>query len=347
MGYADLVHRSATDPSAQEHAGRILQATRRCADLVAKLLTFARRAPQQSEPLDAGALVADVVDLLRHSLPRRIIVEHDAPLEPLFTRGDASLLHSALLNLGLNARDAMPDGGTLSFRLAPVTIDVADCRRFAEEIAPGEYLEITVRDNGVGMDAGTQARIFEPFFTTKREGTGMGLAAVYGAICSHGGAIAVDSRPGRGSAFRLVLPREAIGVALGSDSYPELQTVGRGRILVVDDESLIRELLLNVLGDLGHEVVAYGNGRRALEHFRDHAAEIDLVILDVVMPEIDGIALLHELREIDPEARVLLSSGYDVDDQVSALEPGAIVGLLLKPYSVGEVERRVRAVLGG
>jgi len=345
MGYADLVRRAAPDAETREHASRILQATRRSADLVSKLLTFARRARHETKPVDLSALVSDVVDLLRHSIDRRIVVQHRTTPSPLVTLGDAALLHSALLNLGLNARDAMPGGGTLSFELEPRTLSKADCRQFTGELAPGRYAAITVSDTGSGIEPDDLEHIFEPFFTTKSDGTGMGLAAVYGALRSHNGAVDVQSEPGRGTVFSLLLPRADLAPEAGHDSMPEMRSAERARILVVDDETLIRELLLNVLGDLGHEVAAFGDGRRALEHYRDHWAEIDLAILDVVMPEIDGIALMQQLQQVNPEIRVLISSGFSLDDRLAELDEGSVLGLLQKPYTVGEVERSVREAL--
>jgi len=343
--YADLLARDSPKPEHRAHAQVIKRATERSADLVAKLLAFARKGKQESVPLDLHALIADVIELLHRSIDKRIAIESHLDAADAVTIGDQALLHSALLNLGLNARDAMPDGGTLTFSTRVVALDEQASRAHPDDLAPGDYLAIEVRDTGGGMDANTMVRIFEPFFTTKETGTGMGLAAVYGAVRSHHGAIEVDSEPGRGTAVELLLPLAATTRPAATASPAPIAATAGASILVVDDEALVRDMLALVLEDMGHQVTTCDDGERALAHYRNHWRSIDLVIFDMIMPKLNGLQLFEEMRRINPRVKGLLSSGFALQEDSQPLHDTGALGLLQKPYGVDDVITKVRSAL--
>jgi len=346
LSYAELIRRGSTDDKLRSFADGIRESARRSADLVEKLLAFARKAKAHSEPVDLRRVIGEVATLMRQRKDSGVEIVERFEDRPATILGDHSLLHNALLNLAINGRDAMPEGGALTLSTEVVELGTAECAERADELGPGPYVRVTVHDTGVGMDASVAARAFEPFFTTKPNGTGMGLAAAYGAVRSHGGAIGVSSKPNLGTEFVLLLPyarceeREETRARTGIEEESE-----SARLLIVDDEELVRESLAAILGSLGHDVAAFETGEQAIVHYSDHWREIDLVILDMVMPGIDGLSTLRQLRKINPRVRALLSSGYTIGGRVDDLLRAGLSGFLQKPYTVEAVDEKVRAAL--
>ncbi len=321
----------------------IVKAADRAAALTRQLLGFARRGKLHAEPVDLHGTVRRVVSLLDRSIDKRIDIALDLRARSAVITGDAAQLESALLNLALNARDAMPEGGQIAFRTREVAVGRGDSGDGAEHVAPGTYLELSVHDTGVGMSAEVQGRIFEPFFTTKDvgKGSGLGLAGVYGCVKSHNGSIRFDSAPGEGTTFRILLPLAASPPARdeAGDAAPEPPRTGNGTILLVDDEESIRTLGRRVLGALGYTAMTAADGVEAVETYRRHARRIDLVILDLIMPRVHGRDIIRRLRHINPQVRVLLSSGYSDPQTVrTALDEGAL-GFLPKPFDVADLSR--------
>ncbi len=322
------------------------RAAHRAAELTSKLLGFARRNQLLVAPLDVGDFVGEVVDLLRRTIDPRITFLADIPPLGWHALADASLLNQVLLNLCVNARDAMPDGGELRLSAEPWRPTDAQASRHLP--AAAGYLRVSVSDTGTGMTPEVRARLFEPFFTTKPigQGTGLGLAMVDGIVRQHEGWVECDTTPGEGTTFHLFLPAvpadaglPAVKVMTRSNADFSLDTpvsidlpaprpVG-GRILLVDDEEMIRLLSRTVLESAGYHVREAGDGVEAVEAFAIHAADIDLVILDLVMPRLSGRDAARRLVALDPAVKILLSSGYSTDD-VSDI-PEAL-GLLSKPY---------------
>jgi PAS domain S-box-containing protein len=341
MGYAELLALRLDDPQLRTYATSILTAAQRSADLTSKLLAFARKGQYRRVAVDAHAVLDETLALLQHSIDRRIAIVRDFAANPATVTGDPSQLANAFLNLCLNARDAMPQGGTLT---------VATARRHHSgdaELAAGDYLAITITDTGTGMSDHVRAHLFEPFFTTKPpgQGTGMGLAAVYGTIRNHGGSIAVDSAVGRGTAFTLLLPA---GSATGTTSgvlAPGIPQPPRLRILVADDEELVRNLLTTQLEAEGHQVVAVADGRQAVAAYRTARPPFDLVILDMLMPVMDGRDATRELRQIDPGVRVLLATGFSRDGGTHEVTEAGVGGILEKPFRRAELLRAISALI--
>jgi len=347
LGCADLLQLGAGSAEDRaRYAGVIGQAARRAADLVQQLLSFSRAGSGERRVIDVHSLVREVVGVLQATIDPRIRIETVLAAEPASVRGDPSELQSALLNLGVNARDAMPEGGKLTFATEVRTLDAEACRRRSHPLSPGRYLALSVSDTGTGMDDTVRARLFEPFFTTKGpgKGTGLGLAAVYGMVGACQGAIAVQTAPGKGSRFELLLP--LVDEAANAPRLPAPAAVpGRGTLLLVDDEPLVRNLAGEMLAGLGYEVILAGDGRQALRRWDERGGAIDLVILDVVMPGMGGAELLAELRRREPDVAVLLCSGHPLEDDVSQLRRAGASDFLQKPFTVAALSQAVAALL--
>ncbi len=348
QGYAELLLlRERTEGTRYTQIQEILKAVNRSRDLVQQLLTFSRRADSTREPVDLNTTVEDVRRLLARTIPK--MIEIDVRLEPALHTVDAhpGQMEQLLMNLGVNARDAMPGGGKLSFETRNVNLDEEDCRKQLHA-APGDYVLLTVSDTGEGMDEKTLNRIFEPFYTTKEvgKGSGLGLAMVYGIVRSHGGHILCYSEPGRGTAFRIYLPAFR-GAGAPTRTGPAAEfAIGAGEtILVVDDEEMIRDLAKEVLEKFGYQVVTVKDGETALDLYRREGDRVDLIILDLIMPGMGGTRCLEELQEIDPDVKVLLASGFVSDSQGGESLASGAKGIISKPYEIKMMLELIREVL--
>jgi PAS domain S-box-containing protein len=322
------------------------QATQRCADMTQSLLTFSRRRIPRPQLLDLNELVAETVRLLQRLLPPVVHVVARDEAGPAAVSGDRTQLHQVLMNLAVNARDAMPDGGTLTVTTARAAVDAAYCARNVEA-RPGNFLVLTVEDTGAGMSPEVRSRLFEPFFTTKPAGlgTGLGLAVVYGIVKAHGGWISVASTPGQGSTFRVYLPAVLAEAVRVEESAPPPVRGGHECIMVVDDEDLVRNLAQCVLERWGFRVLTAADGEQALATYRARGPEIDLVVLDFTMPLLTGLQVLRQLQRLNPAVRVIFASGHaDANESEMFLAAGARA-FVPKPYRPEELIRRVRQVL--
>ena len=346
MAAAELLKlRLPSDERNHKMVDTIIEATRRSADLTRELLTFSRKGTAVSNPVRIHDTIAVVMSLLERTIDKKIRLT--ARLEggnPL-VMGDQTQLQNALLNLGVNARDAMPHGGTLTYATAIRSLDYAACRSLGIALAPGRYLEIAVSDTGVGMTKTVMEHIFEPFYTTKGvgKGTGLGLAAVYGTVQSHQGELHVQSEPGVGSLFKIYLP-----MLEESSILPECTAeaiAGSGGILLVDDEEILRDVGRDLLEDLGYTVYLAENGEHALEVFAVHRGEISLVMLDMMMPKMGGKEAFLRLREQAPELKVLFCSGFSHEGTGDELVRLGASGFIHKPYNRSELSRAVAEAL--
>ena len=347
LGCADLLQRgSGSDADRERYIEMILETGQRAADLVQQLLAFARPAPTSRAPLDIHDVIQEVIRILTHTIDPRIEIHKRLAAGETTIEGDRSAVQSALLNLGVNARDAMPDGGKLSFATRVVDVDKETCRRFGHSIQPGRYVEVSVSDDGTGMSADVQARVFEPFFTTKPvgQGTGLGLAAVYGTVHGHGGEISVYSEEGQGTVFRIFLPLVEAGDPAAAPSSPSV-VEGTGTVLVVDDEPVIRNIARDMLRTLGYQVLLAEDGRTAIDLYRARGDAIDLVILDLVMPGMNGTDVLRALKRMDSESRVLIASGFHLDMDMPDVRREGASGFLSKPFILAGLSQAVAAAL--
>jgi PAS domain S-box-containing protein len=343
IGSLDLLGRRVgiDDPRARRYLDAASDGARRAALLTQRLLAFSRQQPLRPEPVDANGLVAGMSDLLRHSLGPDIQLTTDLAEALWRTHADPNQLENAILNLAVNARDAMPDGGRLSIATGNSDRD--------ERGLPGEFVLICVSDTGMGMPDSVVAKAFDPFFTTKEvgKGTGLGLSQVYGFVKQSGGHIAIRSSPGEGTTVEIHLPRYH-GATAADRQDADARDLALGRreevVLVVEDEPGVRQFSTDALGELGYRVLE-ADGAAAALRLLDAHPEIALLFTDVVMPEVNGAKLAEEARRRRPDLRILFTTGYTRDAVVhdGVLDPG--VELLGKPYSVEELAAKVRHVL--
>jgi PAS domain S-box-containing protein len=349
-GFAELIQfsLSAQDPT-HELAGKILQSGRRAADLVRQLLAFSRKQIVHPKLLNLNAVVAELDDMLPRIIGEHIYVEtHLAPdLWPVTV--DRTQIDQAIVNLVVNARDAMPAGGRLTVETANVRLDEAYVSTHLE-VQPGEYVLLAISDTGIGMSEEVKAHIFEPFFTTKGvgKGTGLGLATVHGIVKQSGGHVWAYSELGHGTTFKIYLPRaegaspEPAGPQAGADV-----PYGNETILLVEDDDRVRELARRVLQIRGYNLLEARDGQQALQVATEHGSTIHLLLTDVVMPGMSGSALAAQLTQILPGLKVLFMSGY-TDEAIThhgVLDPG--VAFVQKPFSPAALARKVREVLDG
>lgn len=329
-----------------EEMNEILKASARAKELTMRILTFARKEKLNVRPVGINGIVKELVPILKRSFSKNIRIKTfvQEGLPPV--GADANQLHQALLNICNNARDAMPGGGELIIETSLAALDDEYCR-LHPDVRPGEYCLVRVSDTGVGMPEEIKYRIFEPFFTTKgaEKGTGLGLSVTYGIIRNHGGHIRVYTEPGKGTAMHVYLPvSPQVGAEGGIGESGEIRG-GSETILVVDDETALLGLAEKILSKAGYKVLTAARGREAVELYRSRPGEIDLVILDMIMPEMDGGTVYRMLKEINPEVAALLSSGYSINGQAGALLSEGIRGFVQKPFSFNELRRAVRDAL--
>src|ERR1019366_3646341 len=347
LGYAELMESQLEDEGLKSELREIRLAGERAAALTRQLLAFSRKQVLQPRILDLNAVVSEMEKLLRRLIGED--VELTTRLDPALesVKADPGQLEQVLMNLAVNARDAMPEGGTLTIETANSKLD-AGFTTAHPGARSGEYAILTVADTGIGMSDEVRSHAFEPFFTTKEhgKGTGLGLATAYGIVKQSDGYITVDSEPGRGTTFRLYFPRAAgAAAASGRGERSALSPRGTETILLVEDESGVRRLSRTILEAQGYIVLEAASGDEALEVVRSHAGEIHLVATDVIMPGMSGRVLWDRLRVLLPDPRVLFMSGY-TDDAIArhgVLEPG--IAFLQKPFTPFSLAQKVREVL--
>jgi len=323
LGSAELLalDTSQDPPTSRRRAmvDTILKAGQRAADLTAQLLAFGRKGTPFMEGLHVNECAEAAVALLERTLgPSIEIVRDFAPEDPIVV-GDATGIENAILNLAINARDAMLAGGRLTIRTEVVELDEAFCRASGFEITPGFTVRISVEDTGTGIAPENRARIFEPFFTTKAEGTGLGLPAVFGAVASHKGAIDVHTEQGRGTRFDLYFPSVQTARLTPTLEMLEVGAFDGFRALVADDDPIARATTEAHLRELGFEVLAEEDGAAALERFRADPFAFEVVVLDVIMPKLRGPAVAREAIRVRPDLPVVLMSGYPREEDLSLL----------------------------
>lgn len=347
MGTSELIAEGTVDPGLRKLADVVVQAAERGASLTSQLLAFARKQPLIPQSVDVNARIASIDYMLRRTLPDNVEILFQPADDLGAAELDPSQLDVALLNLAINARDAMPDGGQITIKTANMCLDEAS--RFLGDVAPGPYIKITVTDQGSGMTPEIVTRVFEPFFTTKLAGlgTGLGLSMVYGFVKQSRGQIGIESLPGKGTTFAMYFPRASVA----SDKAPIPAHValrnGFEQILVVEDDDQVREYVVQLLHSLDYRVAQASNGARGLEVLAETPG-IDLLLTDVLMPNgMSGRQLANLARERFPGLRVLFMSGYS-DDELSRngyLDEG--VELLKKPFRRLELATKVRVLLDG
>jgi len=336
--------------SVRETADLIEGAARRAAQLTSQLLGFARRGKQQDVPVDLVGTVETGVRLLSRSLTPGVSVRTEFRTPRAYVRGDPVQMEQVVLNLAMNARDAMPDGGTVTFAVERREVDQEACEGHAHA-EPGTYTVLSVADTGVGIPAEQHGRVFEPFFTTKPlgKGTGMGLAMVYGIVRNHGGWIDVESEPGQGTTFRVFFPAAEAPPEVRTPPAPAGATEAAaptGRVLVVDDEELVRDVLSRMLDRLGYEAVTVASGEEAVAYYREAGDQVAGVIIDFRMPAMDGRQCFRALKAMDPDVRAILATGGGTDEPMQDLLEEGLAALVKKPFEIDGLDATLRRALG-
>jgi signal transduction histidine kinase len=343
VGSLDLLMRHTDEPKLLRLARNAMEGAERGAQLTAQLLAFARRQRLEPEPVDANSVVMRMSDLFARTLGAHVHVE--TCLDPLLWPAmvDPTQLEMAILNLALNARDAMPGGGRLIIRTGNEEMPPP---QIAAEVEPGPHIAISVRDTGTGMPPAAIARAFEPFFTTKAQGkgTGLGLSQVYGFARQSGGSVAIESREGEGTEVTIYLPRTEAGVRTGATASAAAPHATGARILLVDDDADVRSVAAAMLEELGYVVTAAASPAHALELVAE-GRRFDLLLTDVAMPGMNGVELVRRVRAIAPDLPTLFASGYaDIDSFGVNLVDEEVVK---KPYRVAELAAHVDGILSG
>jgi PAS domain S-box-containing protein len=348
MGHSDLIRSVLRKGDILTHdVEQIRKASERAATLTRQLLAFSRRQFLQPQVIDANTLVANLATMLRRLIGEDIQLELRLDPEAGRVSADPGQLEQVIMNLTVNARDAMPQGGHLTIETAPAALDQAFVATHPGSSA-GAHVRLSIHDTGCGMGPDVLAHLFEPFFTTKEpgRGTGLGLSTVYGIVKQHRGYIDVASEPGRGSTFGVYLPRIEMKPAAERPAPREpLRPGGRETVLFVEDEVALRDLMQRVLAKGGYTVLAAGDGLDALARVEAHPGPIDLVVTDVIMPHMSGPELATRLRARDPGVRLLYVSGYTADQLRSQTDLGKDATLLAKPFTSDGLLRKVREVL--
>ena len=316
------------------------------AELIKGMMLLSKKMPFKLRPVDVNTIVTSFESLIYRTIPKeikiQILMAHDLPA----INGDPTQIEQVLINLAINARDAMPDGGGLTIETRNTLLDEEFCR-FYPDLKPGRYLLLSVTDTGKGMDQETLKHIFEPFFTTKEpgKGTGLGLSVVYGIVEKHGGKIVCDSKPSVGTTFRIYFP--AIG-ELPQEQYFEKKEPPKGQgetILLVDDEPLLRDIVVRQLVGANYRVIKASNGNEALNLYKEHREQISLVILDLLMPRMSGKQCLEALRKLDPKVRVLIASGALNSEIEGDLKEIGARGLIAKPFDTPQLLEKIRKII--
>jgi PAS domain S-box-containing protein len=347
MGSASLLEdHVAGNAAALEFVTNLQLSSERAAKLTKQMLAYSGRGRFFVEPLDLSEQVRQIVALIEASIPKNVDVRLTLAERLPTIEADASQIQQIVMNLAINAAEAIgPEGGRVAVSTSIESVDEGTVADFGvgATLGPGPYVTLTVADNGSGMDAQTQSKIFDPLFTTKFTGRGLGLAAVAGIVRGHRGAIKVESAPGKGACFQVWFPAAPLPSAAPA---PPLEFPGAGKVLVVDDEEIVRRIARTALERAGYTVLLAADGREAVEVFRREAGEIRLVSLDMTMPGRSGEETFRQLREIRRDVPVLVSSGYT---EVEALERfgDSIDGYLHKPYGITDLARAVHAALKG
>jgi Signal transduction histidine kinase len=346
-GYAELIKQKfGADPVLNKYSTSIFNSAVRAADLTAKLLAYARKGKIEMTVVDMHRAIGDVIDICQHTMDKKITIHQDLAAMQTTIMGDRNQLQNALTNLALNAKDAMPEGGDLTFTTEVVDLTEASLANPAYMVTPGRYLKFCLSDTGTGMDAATLARAFEPFFTTKEKGkgTGLGLSSVYGTIKSHNGYIELKSELGKGTRAEMYLPLTK-NVEQKTGEGPSEISKGHGTVLFADDEEMVRAIASEMIKEMGYSVVTSIDGQDALEYYQTHSGDIDLVILDIIMPRLGGYDCFKAMKAINPKIKALACSGYVINDEAKKMLDDGALGFIQKPFSMKTFSKAIHAFL--
>ncbi len=347
LGYSELIISDKDERDRDyDDLKKVMHAGQTAADMVQQILAFSRKTETKFWPINLNKQVPQLRKMLSRLIPRTIEVQIDLASDLPTVNADPAQIDQILMNLAVNARDAMPNGGKLAIETKAVVLDDEYCSTHIEA-SRGLHALLTVSDTGTGIDRASSDHIFEPFYTTKEpgQGTGLGLAVVYGIVKSHGGHITMHSEPGVGTTFKIYLPAHQVPAEPDVPTYAHFSALGTGTILLADDEEFVRSLGERILEASGYKVLTAHDGQEAIEIYRQKRDEISLVILDLIMPVMDGKQCLDEILKVNPQAKVLIASGYSPDGATKDILASGAKGFVNKPYDIDQILRSVRQAL--
>ncbi|WP_168203253.1 response regulator [Oceanispirochaeta crateris] len=349
MGYADLLTQSITDPRLERYAKKLHDGIERASEVTKQLLSFSRKGKKEITNVHMNDLILELIDLLSHTLEKQVFISFTDMAEDSTIQGDPNLIQNALLNIALNARDAMHGKGSLYISTQKIMADDKMVALQGYSIEKGPYLVVSIEDTGEGMTKEVRDKIFEPFFTTKEEeqGTGMGLAMVYGTLKDHHGNVTVQTTVGKGTVFKLYFPCEIpLPYNDGVKGTKQEKIVPSSlRIAIVDDEQMIRDFLSQSLLEAGHRVALFEGGKQIIHAFKETQSSFDLIILDMIMPGMGGLETYQKLTEIQPDLPILLSSGYSPKNELHEILKNDHIVYLQKPYSLKDMNDAISRLM--
>jgi PAS domain S-box-containing protein len=346
LAYTELIKYNFSDnEELLSYAEKIILGIKRSSELIQKLLAFSRKGKYVSKPFDLHLVIEEVISILKHSIDKKITIHMLCDADSFIIEGNATQMQNAILNLALNARDAMPRGGDLflSTRNPLVTGEYDSMNRSTEE---RKKITLEIKDTGIGMNEKTVERIFEPFFTTKdpQSGSGLGLAAVHRTIHNHNGTIEVESGEGEGTRFIINLPVSYKTLSVGEEKDTPVK--GNARILLVEDEPSIRESIQEILEKLGYSVIPCNNGKSGLQAFTDQWQDIDVVIMDIIMPGMNGYEVFEHMKQFHEKVKVIFMSGYTTSPEIQELLNQDNVCFIKKPINMVKLTKKIHEISG-
>jgi PAS domain S-box-containing protein len=347
MGSAELLSSYIKkETELKQYTDIIIKASEKASDLTHKLLAFSRKGKRKSEPFDMHLCIKNALSMLMRSIDKKIEIQTSLDAELSIVTGDNTLFENVILNIGINSRDAMPDGGTFKVTTSNIEYNEEFCRDSAFDIEPGRYLRISLKDNGSGIPRKIKDKIFEPFFTTKNQGkgTGLGLSVVYGTVKDHHGVLTLESEEGKGTEIIIDLPVSIENERPDDKGENSVEHKGSGTLLVIDDEIMIRDTMEKMLESMSYEVLTASNGFEGLELFKKRSGEIKAVFVDIIMPVMNGRELLMDLKSIKPDLPVIVISGYTTANAVKEILALGAFGYLQKPFKKGELAKMMTRV---
>ncbi len=346
LGNAELLDKALKESSLEldGYTAEIIESSTNAAALTAQLLAFSQKGKYQSVAVDMHLLIDNVLDQFSRDLPLGITIERDFSSEYVGTIGDPNQLYEVVRHIGINALEAIEGEGTITFSTSLLTLKESK----NADLPSGKYLQISINDTGVGMSRETCEQIFDPFFTTKEDGktVGMGLAAVQGTVIHHNGQVTVESSPQTGTTISLILPFHEPNNTLNHISQHNIIDTEKELVITVDDDPGVLKVTSKILDKLGYSVLSFSNGMDALEYFEENHLAVKLVLLDLRMPIISGADTFRELMKIDPNSKVLLASGYSVEEEAQLLLNEGALGFMQKPFKIDLLQKKIEDILG-
>jgi len=352
MGYTSILRSKVQLDEAKKKQclEQMLSAAKNSSGLIKQLLAFAQKGKYQNIPLSIHEIINDIILILNHTIDKRITIKVDFAATLYTVRGDHTQIQNAMMNIAINAQNAMPNGGMITFKTVNKTLSKEQCKHSEFNLQSGKFIKISVIDTGIGITNENKKHIFEPFFTTKNSGrgTGLGLAAAQGAIKNHNGYITVEDAPGMGTEFSILLPVMGKNVVNKSTKTKTINvSKSKSKLLLIDDEEEFCRMLTDFMGALGYTIITYTDPLNAMEYYKASWKEIDLVIMDMIMPKISGYDMITEFQKINPLAKIVISSGYSEEKDIQELFKNHkhILGFYKKPFDLVKFANDIAALI--